>query len=233
MIRTAFILIFILYGLNIFCQNIETDRIWIGSKRINNYEADSTFHSDTTDFLSSVLIFEDKQIFLLTFISDYNGYITTIDTLKTNYTLENNKFFGLINNDTLAGKIYKGKIYLKIGDKKASVVLTFLNPKNIFGNNKMNKQEIIDILISKKWNTKVNRNEISEEFLVDNKYKISTNDNTQRWDVYKISDFVFIVTNDFMFGPYIRLLTKISKDNIDFLIFKDENIEKYNMKLSK
>ncbi len=229
--RQILIFIIVLRVLNIYSQNIEFEKLWIGSFRINNYEADNKMHSDTSEFLSSVLWFSENNLNIITFAADYNECTTFLDTMIFEYKIDGKNIIGNIKNDTLlTGVIDKNKIRINIGEVNSNVNVTFLNPSIKNTKNIKDEKIISDFLMNGKWETLIKGDTIYEEFFSDNRFKLSTWERNQRWDIFKILDCFFLVTNDCFYKPHLRLIKNASSKEMNILVFRNEKIEKYTMR---
>ncbi|MEA3496165.1 MAG: hypothetical protein U9R42_09045 [Bacteroidota bacterium] len=228
------ILIIVLKVFDTYCQNVENDKLWIGSYRINNYQADSVMHSDTTKFLSSVLWFSENKINIVSFVINYEKCSTLLDTMIFEYRIDGGNIIGNIKNDTvLTGVLDKNRLRINIGEANSNVNVTFLNPSTKKIKNIKDEKIISDFLINGRWETLIKGDTIYEEFLSDNKFKLSTWDRNQRWDIFKILDCYFLVTNDCFYKLHLRLIKNASSKEMNILVFRNEEIEKYTMRNSK
>lgn len=227
--KQLLILIIVLQFFDTFCQNIEYKKLWIGSNRIYNYEDEGKMHASTDEFLSSVLWFSENEINILFFVIEYKNCTIFFDTLKYEYKIAGNKIIGNNKESKFIGNIENNIFRFKIGDKKSNAVLTYLFPGKNLNIIKADTLEIKEFLLNGKWETVIKGKIIYEEFLPDRKYKLSTWQNEQKWDIFKILDYTFLVTNDCFGSPFINLLKNINSDEIEFLVFTKEKINEYKM----
>ena len=226
--KQLLILIIVLQFFDTFCQNIEYKKLWIGSNRIYNYEDEGKMHAGKEGFLSSVLWFSENEINIIIFVIDYKNCTIFLDTLKYEYRIIGKKIVGNNNNDTsLIGSIKKNILKIKIGAKRNNVELTYLLPGKNLDIIKADTLEIKKLLLNGKWKTVVKGENIYEEFLPNRRYKLSTWQNEQKWDIFKIFDYNFLITNDCFDRPFISLLKKINSHETEFLVFTKEKINEY------
>ena len=228
--RPFLLLIIILQVFYAYSQHIEPKGLWVGSYQINNYETDGKMYSDTNEFLPSVLWFSENEIKIISFVPNYNECITILDTLIFKYRFNGKKILGNIKNDTvLTGEINNRIVQMKIGKGNSNVDMIFLKCNNKDIENKMDKKTIFDYLTNDKWKIKIDEDTIYEKFFPDNKFKLSTWDRNQRWDIFKILDCYFLVTNDCFNKPYISLIKSISLNEMNILVYRNKKIKRYTM----
>jgi len=221
--NTFFIIILILFSFKVNSQDIELDKLWVGSHRINHYEADNEMYSDTTEYLSVILWFTESEINIVYFKNDYSTPNSQIDTISYEYSIDGDsvvfydntmKFIGIIENDILKIKHDYGEV-------------TFLTP-NVKANNKIDIDLINNNLINGVWEINLDSLTVYEEFLPNNKYKILNHEFYEKWYIYKVFDYYFIVTN-YNDQLYLRLIEDISDKEVSILIFSNETIKRYTM----
>lgn len=222
--KTFFIIILILFSFELYSQNIELDKLWVGSYRINRYEADERMHTDTTEHFESVLWFTENEINMVFFRNDCNKLTTYLDTIRLKYSIDGNSIN--LNNDTLKLQAVIDNNILKIKHEYAE--LTYLNP-NIKYNQKIDIDLISNNLTNSVWEINFGSWSLYEEFLPNNKYKEVGHPFYDAWYLYKILDYYFIVTTNYNERPAIRLIEDITPNEIRILIFKNEMVERYSM----
>jgi len=221
--NTFLIIVLILFSFEVYSQDIELDKLWVGSYRIFHYEPDNEMHSDTTEYLSAVLWFTESEVYIVKFRNDYTPPPSYIDTISYEY-----KNFGdiiIFYDDSI---YFMGVIennILKIGDGYWDA--TFLTP-NVKVNSEIDIDLINSNLINGVWEINLDSLTIYEEFLPDNKYKILSHEFYAKWYLYKILDYYFIVTN-YNDQLYLRLIEDISDKEVSILIFSNETIKRYTM----
>lgn len=222
------ILIIVFNVFDTYCQNVENDKLWIGSYRINNYQDDSMMNSDTTEFLSSVLWFSENKINIVSFVINYKKCSTQLDTMTFEYRIDGKNIIGNIKNDTvLTGVLDKNRLQINIDSNVNGI---FLKPNTKKNKNIKNKKIISDFLTYGRWETLINRDTIYEEFLSNNKFKLSTWDRNQRWDIFKILNCYLLVTNDCFYKSHLRLIENVSSKEMNILVFRNEKIQEYIMR---
>ncbi len=206
-------------------QNSAEKELWFCSNQITNYESDGVWYSDTMNSFSSVLWFDSLNMNLITFT--YNDSISSIktDTIKINYTIKNNyEIHGLYKDRTVSGTISNGLMNLVFGENKDKIELIFLqtSKKNYVLDSNINDETITKVITSTKWKTNFNGSKIIVDFLPNHKHVMSSWSAPQTWQLLKISDYYFIVINDFM-NSGVMLIKNISADSFSVDIFAKQS----------
>jgi hypothetical protein len=208
-------------------QNSAEKELWFCSNQITNYESDGVWYSDTTNYFSSVLWFDSLNINLITFTYNDNDSISSIqtDTIKINYTIKNNyEIHGRYKDKTVSGNLSNGMMNLAFGENKDKIELIFLQTtkKKYALDSNINDETITKVLTSTKWKTDIDGLKVIVDFLPNHKYVMSSWSAPQTWQLLKISDYYFIMINDFM-NSGVLLIKNISADSFSVDIFAKQS----------